>query len=85
MPRLWMLRSGEPIVDVAAALLLSLVFGYRHTLVSRALNLHFYPTIYVIDARGTIRYKNIRGEKLEAAVNKLLKEIDGDKGAAGGE
>lgn len=53
--------------------------------VSRALNLHFYPTVYVIDARGTIRYKNIRGEKLEAAVNKLLKEADGDKGAAGGQ
>jgi thiol-disulfide isomerase/thioredoxin len=50
--------------------------------VSKGVNLHFYPTIYVIDAKGTIRFKNIRGEKLEAAVNKLLKEIDGDKGAA---
>lgn len=33
-----------------------------------------YPTIYVIDAKGVIRYKEIRGEKLEDAVNELLKE-----------
>jgi thiol-disulfide isomerase/thioredoxin len=33
-----------------------------------------YPTIYVLDAKGVIRYKDLRGEKLEGAVNKLLKE-----------
>jgi thiol-disulfide isomerase/thioredoxin len=34
-----------------------------------------YPTIYVLDAKGVIRYKDLRGEKLEEAVHKLLKEV----------
>ena len=33
-----------------------------------------YPTIYVLDAQGVIRYKEIRGEELEKAVNALLAE-----------
>jgi thiol-disulfide isomerase/thioredoxin len=35
----------------------------------------YYPTIYVIDAKGVIRYKDLRGEKLEEAVNKLIQEL----------
>ena len=31
------------------------------------------PTIYVLDRHGAIRFKDIRGEELEAAVNALLK------------
>jgi len=37
-------------------------------------NVQFYPTIYVIDAKGVIRHKNIRGPALEEAVQKLLSE-----------
>jgi thiol-disulfide isomerase/thioredoxin len=37
-------------------------------------NVRFFPTIYVIDGKGVIRYKNIRGDDLEEAVAKLLKE-----------
>jgi len=37
-------------------------------------NIHFFPTLYVLDAGGVIRYKNIRGPQLEEAVNKLLAE-----------
>src|SRR5262245_27360891 len=37
-------------------------------------NVHNFPTIYVIDAKGVIRYKNIRGDELEKAVEKLLAE-----------
>jgi thiol-disulfide isomerase/thioredoxin len=33
-----------------------------------------FPTIYVLDARGVIRHKDIRGEELEKAVNALLAE-----------
>jgi thiol-disulfide isomerase/thioredoxin len=33
-----------------------------------------YPTIYVLDARGVIRSRDLRGEQLEEAVNKLLEE-----------
>lgn len=37
-------------------------------------NVQFFPTIYVLDAEGVIRYKNIRGKELEEAVEKLLAE-----------
>ena len=37
-------------------------------------NVRFFPTVYVIDARGVIRYKNVRGKELEEAVTKLLAE-----------
>jgi thiol-disulfide isomerase/thioredoxin len=37
-------------------------------------DVHAFPTIFVIDAQGVIRHKNLRGEKLENAVNALLKE-----------
>ena len=38
------------------------------------LNIQHYPTIFVLDAKGVIRYKEIRGEELEKAVNTLLLE-----------
>jgi hypothetical protein len=31
-----------------------------------------WPTIYVVDHQGVIRYKDVRGEKLEQAVEQLL-------------
>jgi hypothetical protein len=34
-----------------------------------------YPSIYVLDPKGTIRYKNIGGKALEEAVEKLLSEM----------
>jgi len=37
-------------------------------------NVRFFPTIYVIDGKGVIRHKNIRGDELEKAVEKLLTE-----------
>ncbi|MEZ6140110.1 MAG: TlpA disulfide reductase family protein [Zavarzinella sp.] len=37
-------------------------------------NVNSLPTIYVIDAKGVIRYKNVRGKDLEEAVEKLLAE-----------
>jgi thiol-disulfide isomerase/thioredoxin len=37
-------------------------------------NVRFFPTVYVIDARGVIRHKNVRGAELEKAVEKLLAE-----------
>lgn len=36
-------------------------------------DVQYYPTIYVIDADGVIRHKDLRGEELEEAVVKLLK------------
>ncbi len=42
-------------------------------------NIQYFPTIYVIDSEGVIRHKDLRDEKLEAAVNELLKEMDKKK------
>lgn len=40
-------------------------------------NVSGWPTIYVIDAAGRIRYKNARGDDLDAALEKLVKEAEG--------
>jgi thiol-disulfide isomerase/thioredoxin len=37
-------------------------------------DVRYYPTIYVIDAQGVIRHKDVRGEELEKAVKALLAE-----------
>ena len=38
-------------------------------------NVHGWPTIYILDSKGVIRYKNLRGKHMEDAVNKLLEEM----------
>jgi hypothetical protein len=43
--------------------------------ISRAWNVHGWPTIYVLDAKGVIRYKNTREKALDEAVDTLLKEM----------
>ncbi|MDB5347928.1 MAG: thiol-disulfide isomerase-like thioredoxin [Schlesneria sp.] len=35
-----------------------------------------WPTIYVLDKEGRIRFKDVRGEELEAAVDSLLEDSD---------
>ena len=35
-----------------------------------------WPTIYILDAKGVIRYKNVRGKAMDQAVDTLMKEID---------
>jgi len=35
----------------------------------------FFPTIYVLDGKGVIRYKGVRGEEMDKAVEALLKEM----------
>ena len=37
-------------------------------------NVRGWPTIYVLDVKGTIRYKNVRGKAMDAAVEALLTE-----------
>jgi hypothetical protein len=39
-------------------------------------NIQSMPTIYVLDAKGVIRYKCVRGEALHRAVDELLKEME---------
>lgn len=43
--------------------------------ISAAWNVSGWPTIYVIDAKGIIRFKNVRGEAMDNAVDKLLGEM----------
>jgi len=43
-------------------------------------NVSGWPTIYVLDAKGVIRYKNVREAAMDRAVNTLLKEMGHDVG-----
>jgi hypothetical protein len=42
--------------------------------IARAWNVSSWPTVYVLDAHGVIRYKNVRGKELDKAVDALLTE-----------
>jgi len=44
-------------------------------------NVHGWPTIYVLDHKGVIRYKNVREERMDQAVDALLKELEQEKAA----
>ena len=48
-------------------------------------NVSGWPTIYVVDAKGVIRFKNVRGEAMDEAVDALLAEISGTSAAADSE
>jgi len=39
-------------------------------------NVWSWPTIYVLDHKGVIRYRDVRDRQLEEAVNQLLAEIE---------
>ena len=40
------------------------------------LGIRAFPTIYVLDSKGVIRYKDVRGEAMDKAVETLLKETE---------
>jgi len=42
-------------------------------------NVFSFPTIYVLDAKGVVRYKGVRGEAMDKAVDALLKEMEDKK------
>ena len=50
--------------------------GERETGVIKDWNVDSFPTVYVLDAKGVIRHKGLRGAKLEDAVEKLVKEAE---------
>ena len=41
-------------------------------------NVSGWPTIYVVDAKGVIRYKNVREQAMDKAVDALLQELGAD-------
>jgi hypothetical protein len=53
--------------------------GNTEGLIARKWNVRAWPTIYVLDAMGVIRYKGVRGEAMDTAVDTLLKELAGGR------
>lgn len=44
--------------------------------ISTSWNVSGWPTVYVLDTKGVIRYKHVRGEAMDKAVDALLKELE---------
>jgi len=44
--------------------------------IAKAWNVSGWPTIYVLDAKGVIRHKNVREQEMDKAVDALLKELE---------
>ena len=55
--------------------------GAKNEPISKTWNVRGWPTGYVIDHNGIIRYKNLRGRDLEMAVEQLLQEAEADADA----
>lgn len=49
--------------------------GATSSPIARAWNVHAWPTIYVLDHRGVIRYKGVRDLDLDEAIDRLLREL----------
>ena len=43
--------------------------------IAKAWNVKGWPTIYVLDAKGVIRYRDLLDKELDEAVDTLLKEV----------
>ena len=50
-------------------------YNGRQGPIAKQYGIKFLPTIYVLDAKGVIRYKNVRGEEMDKAVDQLLKDM----------
>jgi hypothetical protein len=55
------------------------VLGSTTGAIARRWQVRSWPTIYVLDHKGVIRFKDVRDEEMEAAVNKLLAELANEK------
>ena len=44
--------------------------------ISTAWNVRGWPTIYILDHEGVIRYKNVRGEELDKAIAELVAKAE---------
>lgn len=42
-------------------------------------SIHSFPSIFIIDAKGVLRFRDLRGEEMETAVEKLLAEAEAEK------
>jgi hypothetical protein len=46
--------------------------------IAKAWNVKGWPTIYILDHKGVIRFKGARGEAMDKAVEQLLHELDAE-------
>jgi peroxiredoxin len=53
--------------------------------IARAWNVSGWPTTYVLDAKGVIRFRDVRDEEMEKAVEKLLAEMEQGNAAGAGQ
>jgi hypothetical protein len=53
--------------------------GTTSGVLPRAWGVTSYPTIFVLDAKGVIRYIGVRGEAMDKAVDTLLAELEGPR------
>jgi hypothetical protein len=44
--------------------------------ISSTWGVNSWPTIYVLDADGRVRYQNVRGQAMDSAVDTLLAELE---------
>jgi len=44
--------------------------------IAKKWNVHGWPTIYVLDHKGVIRFKNVREKAMDKAVDQLVKELE---------
>jgi thiol-disulfide isomerase/thioredoxin len=47
--------------------------------IARAWNVRGWPSLFVLDGKGVIRYKDLRGKELDEAVDALLAEMESGK------
>lgn len=53
----------------------------RTGMIAEKLSIRSFPTIYVLDHKGVIRFKSVRGKAMDAAVESLLAELEDEKKA----
>src|SRR5215510_2098426 len=51
------------------------ILGSTDGELAAAWNVHSWPNIFVLDAKGVIRYRDVRDQQMEDAVTKLLAEL----------
>lgn len=52
--------------------------GSTHGPIATAWNVDVWPTIYLIDHRGILRFKDLRGDALDAALAQLVAEAEAE-------
>jgi peroxiredoxin len=74
--------NSDPKTDIQAAMKREQITwpffwdgGNTNGPIAKKYGVQSWPTIYVLDAKGVIRYKNVRGPKMDEAVETLLKEM----------